>query len=84
MFRRRFFISSVKLPSTVDFNVSRVDGFLYISGFGNVKSVELFDCFYKDVSIGGDDNIILSLKFFSRRLFKGVFIAASVVCRDFF
>lgn len=84
MFRRRFFIYSVKLPRAVEFYISRVDGFLYISGYGSIKPVELFNCFYKDGCVGEEINVILSLKFFSRRLFKGVLAAVGTICCDFF
>lgn len=82
MLRKRFFFSSVKLPRAVDFYVSRAEGFLYISGFGGVTSLELFDCFYMDK--GKTKDMVLSLRFFNRRLFRGVLIAVGVICRDFY
>lgn len=82
MLRKRFFFFRVKLSRAVDFYVSRADGRLYMSGFGGVKSIELFDCFYRDKEQVED--LMLSLKFFNRRLFRGVFIAVGGVCRDFY
>ena len=82
MLRKRFFFYNVILPRAVDFYISRTEGVLYMSGWGGVKSVELFDCFYRQKGQGSAT--VLALKFFNRRLFRGVFIAAGVICRDFF